>query len=94
MQILLRHHYLLEISINQIDGKEQTLSLKFKLVVNFDDPVNEDAPHSVGDELLMLHILELGMVVTLTLQIVLHYLTSEYSHVLRICGIFSITFLY
>lgn len=62
--------------------------------MHLDDPVNQDASHSLGDLRLVLHVLVLRLVHHFSRHEVLHNISCKLSDILRIGSIFSITFVY
>lgn len=91
LQVLLGDLHLFEIPINEIDCEEQTLCFKFELKVNFDDPVDEDASHSLGDAVLVVHVLRLWLIICFRFDEMLHDILRKFTNILWISGMLIVT---
>ena len=62
--------------------------------MHLNDPVDQDAPHSLCDLRLVFHILVLGLIHHFSCHKVLHYIRSKFGNILRIGSIFLITLIH
>ena len=59
--------------------------------MHLDDPVDQDASHSLRDLGLVLHVLVLRLIVHFSSHEVLHNISGEFSNILRVLSIILIT---
>ena len=59
--------------------------------MNFDDPVDEDASHSLGDAVLVVHVLRLWLIICFRFDEMLHDILRKFTNILWISGMLVVT---
>lgn len=93
LEVLLGHHDLFQVPVNHVYGQEQALGLQLELEVHFNDPVDQDASHSLCDLRLVFHVLVLRLVHHFSSHEVFHNISGEFSYVLWILCVILIAFI-
>lgn len=59
--------------------------------MDFDDPVDEDASHSLGDAVLVVHVLGLWLIICFRFDEMLHYILRKFTNILWISSMLIVT---